>query len=113
MEETFKIITFISLMISTSSLLISLKSFIKTLRCDDNQLHLSALLGEVLQTVKLNIECNKQLCEFLSISVTDTQYAVTELLKRLDELAISDDVRLCLLQHLKTVLDLEKITRRK
>ena len=65
MKETTEIITFIALMISTSSLLISLKSFIKTLRCDENQLHLSALLGEVLQTVKLNVECNKQFCQYL------------------------------------------------
>lgn len=65
MKGTIEIITFIALMISTSSLLISLKSFIKTLRCNEDQLHLSALLGEVLQTVKLNVECNKQFCEFL------------------------------------------------
>lgn len=65
MKETTEIITFIALMISTSSLLISLKSFIKTLRCNEDQLRLSTLLGEVLQTVKLNVECNKQFCTYL------------------------------------------------
>ena len=65
MERASEIITFIALMISTSSLLISLKSFIKTLKCNEDQLRLSALLGEVLQTVKLNVECNKKFCELL------------------------------------------------
>jgi hypothetical protein len=59
------IILFIALMISTSSLLVSLKSFLKTLRFEDNLFKTHLMIDEILQTVKLNIECNMKFCDYI------------------------------------------------
>lgn len=59
------VINIISLSLAVSSLLISLKAFIKTLRYDEYAMKVHILIGEVLETVKLNIECNKEFAKYI------------------------------------------------
>ena len=70
-EASETIILFIALMISTSSLLVSLKSFIKTLRFEDNLFKTHLMIDEILQTVKLNIECNMKFCDYIKENQND------------------------------------------
>ena len=59
------VINIVSLSLAMSSLLISLKAFIKTLRYDEYATKMHILIGEVLETVKLNIECNKEFVKYI------------------------------------------------